>query len=237
VNSRCQPTNFDIVADEYDESLPAHVVDHYLAKRTAFILSRVPLGNVLDVGCGTGLLAERLCDLGYTVTGLDQSRGMLQHVHKRRRDIPVVVGESTLLPFRDDAFSLTYCVAVLHHVADPGAVRQTLREMARVTRPGGFVLIWDHNAANPYWPILMRRVPQDSGAERLVSAPEILAGLRSGGAEPVLVRQLGLIPDFVPRRFLGAAARAERVIERIPVVNRICAHNVVMAVKNPHGLI
>jgi hypothetical protein len=97
------------------------------------------------------------------------------------------------------------------------------------------VLIWDNNAANPYWPILMRRVPQDTGAERLVSAHEILAGLRSGGAEPVLVQQLGLVPDFVPRRFLGAAARAERVIERIPVVNRICAHNVVMAVKSPNG--
>jgi SAM-dependent methyltransferase len=232
VTSRSQATHFDTIADEYDGSLPAHIVDHYLAKRTAFILDRVPLGKVLDVGCGTGRLAERLADAGYNVMGLDQSRGMLHHVRERRPDIPVVAGESTALPFRDEIFSMTYCIAVLHHVAEPGAVRQTLREMSRVTRPGGHVLIWDHNAANPYWPILMRRVPQDTGDERLVSADEILDGLRSGGSEPVLVRHLGLVPDFVPRRLLGASAQAERVVERIPIVNRICAHNVVLAVKN-----
>jgi SAM-dependent methyltransferase len=226
------PTDFDAVAAVYDESLPAHVVAHYLDKRLAFIRQHVPPGPALDVGCGTGLLAERLADAGYDVVGLDPSRGMLRQLHRRRPDVPGVAASGTDIPFADETFALTYCIAVMHHVAAPEAVLQTLREMARVTRPGGHVLIWDHNPRNPYWPLLMKRVPQDTGAERLIPTEEIVAGLEAGGARPVLIRQTGFVPDFAPRRLLPVAAAAERVVEAAPVVNRLCAHNVVLAVKD-----
>ncbi|MGH2531410.1 MAG: class I SAM-dependent methyltransferase [Thermomicrobiales bacterium] len=224
-------TDFDAVAPVYDESLPAHVVAHYLTKRLTFIKQHVPPGPALDVGCGTGLLAERLADAGYAIVGLDPSRGMLRQLHQRRPDLPGVAASGTALPFADETFALTYCIAVLHHVAEPAAVRRTLTEMARVTRPGGQILVWDHNPRNPYWPLLMKRVPQDTGAERLIPTAEIVAGLRAGSARPVLIRQSGFVPDFVPRRLLGVAALAERIVETVPMVNRLCAHNVVLAVK------
>jgi hypothetical protein len=103
--------------------------------------------------------------------------------------------------------------------------------MVRVTRPGGHVLIWDHNPRNPYWPLLMRRVPQDTGAERLIPEEEIHSGLALGGATVVNTAQLGLVPDFAPAALLGAAARLERAAEATPGVRRLCAHNVVLAVK------
>ncbi|MGH2557722.1 MAG: class I SAM-dependent methyltransferase [Thermomicrobiales bacterium] len=226
-------TDFDAVAPVYDESLPAHVVAHYLTKRFDFIRQHVPPGPALDVGCGTGLLAERLADAGYAVVGLDPSRGMLRQLHGRRPDVPGVAAGGTALPFADETFALTYCIAVMHHVAAPEAVRRTLTEMARVTRPGGRILIWDHNPRNPYWPRLMKRVPQDTGAERLIPTAEIVAGLEAGGARPVLIRQTGFVPDFAPHRLLGVAAAAERVVEAMPFVNRLCAHNVVLAIKGP----
>lgn len=226
------PTDFDAIAGEYDESLPAHVVRHYLNKREAFVRRHVPPGPALDLGCGTGLLAERLAGAGYGVVGLDPSRGMLAELRRRRPGLPTVAGGGVALPFADGSFALTYCVAVMHHVADPEAVRRTLIEMARVTRPGGHVLIWDHNPRNPYWPLLMRRVPQDTGAERLIPEGEILDGLAAGGARPVLTAQLGLVPDFAPPALLAAAAAAERVVEAVPGLRRICAHNVVLARKS-----
>src|SRR5688500_12515934 len=70
-------TDFDRTADEYDDSLPAHVAEHYLRKRLAFIRQHVSPGPALDVGCGTGRLAERLADAGYPVVGVDPSPGML----------------------------------------------------------------------------------------------------------------------------------------------------------------
>ena len=56
-----QSDHFDAIAHEYDESLPAHVVEHYLAQaRRDFVCALLPPGECLDVGCGTGVMASRL---------------------------------------------------------------------------------------------------------------------------------------------------------------------------------
>ena len=221
-------SHFDEIAAEYDESLPAHVVEHYLSKRVAFVLENCARGRGLDVGCGTGVLAARLAQAGYEMTGLDPSGGMLDVMRRRSPEVAAVEGSGDELPFPDGSFELVLTVAALHHIADPGAVRRTLVEMVRVAAPGGRVVVWDHNPRNPYWKLLMARVPQDTGEERLVPEAEVLDGLRAGGARVLLSRQLGLVPDFVPERALGAAARLERLVERSPL-RLLCAHNVVLA--------
>ena len=222
-------THFDEIAHDYDHSLPAHVVEHYIDKRVRFICDHVPRGKILDVGCGTGVLAERLAAEGYDVTGVDPADGMLDVLRKRAPSITAVHADGTDLPFDDNSFDLAYCVAVMHHVAEPEAVRKTLGEMVRVTRSGGRVLVWDHNPRNPYWRNLMARVPQDTGEERLIPEEELLDGLRAGGAEPLMSAQLGFVPDFVPPRALPLAQRAERAVERIPGLRRVTAHNVILA--------
>ena len=224
-------SNFDRIADVYDESLPAHVVDHYLEKRTAFVLEHCPRGAALDVGCGTGALAARLAGAGYDVVGLDPSEGMLRVLEGRTSSVRAVKGSATSIPFDEGRFDLVLSVAVMHHIAAADEVRRTLAEMVRVTRPGGRVLVWDHNPRNPYWRLLMARVPQDTGEERLVGVRELVRGLADAGAEPVLVTQLGMVPDFTPRALLAVAAAAERAAERTPLVRRVCAHNVVLAAK------
>ncbi len=80
--------------------------------------------------------------------------------------------------------------------------------MVRVCRPGGRVLHWDHNPRNPYWRLLMARVPQDTGEERLVPEEEVTSALRAAGAEVVLSTQLGFVPDFVPPRAPAPRRRA-----------------------------
>lgn len=206
-------SHFDHVAARYDESLPAHVVEHYLRKRVAFVLEHSPGGSALDVGCGTGALAARLADAGYDVTGIDPSAGMLDVLRGRAPEVRAVEGTGTALPFDADSFEVVFTVAVLHHVADPRDVRATLGEMVRVAKPSGRIIVWDHNPRNPYWKSLMGRVPQDTGEERLIGEEEIHAGLRAGGAEILWFGQLGLVPDFVPRRLLPVAAAIERAVE------------------------
>jgi SAM-dependent methyltransferase len=224
-------THFDSIAAVYDESLPAHVVEHYLRKRVAYVAATCPRGAGLDVGCGTGVLAARLADAGYEMVGVDPSEGMLEVMRRRSPALTAVAASGTALPFEDDSFDLVLTVAVMHHIAEPAAVRQTLAEMVRVARPGGRVLIWDHNPRNPYWSNLMGRVPQDTGEERLIPAPEILAGLRGAGARIVSCVQLGLVPDFTPPAALRAAAALERAFERTPYLKRFAAHNVILATK------
>jgi SAM-dependent methyltransferase len=224
-------SHFDEIATLYDESLPAHVVEHYLRKRVRYVVEHCPPGTALDVGCGTGVLASRLAQAGYAMTGIDPSAGMLEILRSRAPDVAAVEGSGTALPFGDDAFDLVLSVATFHHIADPGDVRRTLSEMVRVARPGGRILVWDHNPRNPYWAHLMARVPQDTGEERLIPEEEVLGGLRRGGAEIVRAEQLGLVPDFVPPAGLRAAAAVERGIERTRLIRRLGAHNVVLAAK------
>lgn len=225
-------TDFDAVADAYDDSLPHHVMDHYQAKRVGFIRKQVPIGSkLLDVGCGTGVLAEALVKEGYLVTGLDPFQGMLKYVKQRVPELDTVHGKGEDLPFPNNTFDFTYCVAVMHHVAEKPNVRKTLLEMVRVTKPGGKIMVWDHNPRNPYWPFLMRRVPQDTGAERLIPDSEIIAGLTEGGAVIFFNRPLGLMPDFTPPALVPTVARLETLVERMPVLKLVGAHNVIMAIK------
>ena len=170
-------SHFDAIASAYDESLPAHVVEHYLQKRLAFVHAHCPGGRALDVGCGTGTLAARLAASGYEVAGIDPSEGMLEVLRERTPAVEAVRAEGTAIPFPDDSFDVVLSVAVMHHIADAAEVRGTLAEMTRVTRPAGRILVWDHNPRNPYWRLLMARVPQDTGEERLIPEDELLDGL------------------------------------------------------------
>jgi SAM-dependent methyltransferase len=224
-------TDFDAIAGIYDDVFPPHIVEHYLARRTAYILRHTPAENALDVGAGTGMLAERLTDAGILVTALDPFPGMLAQLSHRRPDIPTIVGNGEALPFADNMFDLTYSVAVMHHIARPELVQRTLREMVRVTRPGGHILIWDHNPLNPYWSLLMRRVPQDVGTERLVPMDEFLDNLRAAGASVLRADRRGLMPEFVPPPLLAFAAAIERLVEAIPGIRAFCSHDVVLARK------
>jgi ubiquinone/menaquinone biosynthesis C-methylase UbiE len=224
-------SHFDSVAPVYDESLPAHVVEHYLRKRTRFVLEHCPRGAGLDVGCGTGLLASRLAASGYDMTGVDPSAGMLEVLRSRKLSVRAVMASGTALPFPDDTFDLVLSVAVMHHIADAEDVRRTLAEMVRVAKPASRILVWDHNPRNPYWGPLMARVPQDTGAERLIPDAELIGGLRQAGADVLSSIQSGMVPDFTPRAALGVAAAAERVIERTPLVRWLGAHNVILATK------
>ncbi len=76
---RMSNSHFDEIATVYDESLPAHVVEHYLRKRAAFVAQVCPAGAALDVGCGTGALAAAAGRTGLRrSSGVDPSEGMLE---------------------------------------------------------------------------------------------------------------------------------------------------------------
>jgi demethylmenaquinone methyltransferase/2-methoxy-6-polyprenyl-1,4-benzoquinol methylase len=106
-----------------------------------FLVSRVDASSndrVLDVATGTGLVARELVRTkGCSVVGVDQSAGML--VAARRRvngSVRLVEASADSLPFADDEFDALTFTYLLRYVEDPAA---TLRELARVVRPGGTI--------------------------------------------------------------------------------------------------
>jgi demethylmenaquinone methyltransferase / 2-methoxy-6-polyprenyl-1,4-benzoquinol methylase len=106
-----------------------------------FLVSRADAGprdTVLDVATGTGAVARELvAQKGCTVVALDQSPEMLAEARKRvPRGVTLVEGRAEELPFPAGAFDAVTFTYLLRYVDDPAA---TLRELARVVRPGGVV--------------------------------------------------------------------------------------------------
>jgi SAM-dependent methyltransferase len=219
------------VAHEYDDVFPRHIAEHYIDKRVGLIKELLPLGGrVLDVGCGTGQLGGAIASEGYDVFGADLSASMLTKAQGRGL-VGAAVGTTRALPFKDNAFDLALTVATLHHLETPENVMATVTEMARVVKRGGYVVLWDHNPANPYWPILMKRVPQDSGDERLVPLDELLRDVRMAELDQHRVFRSGLTPEFIPRLAMPVWRLVERIVEITPGANTFAAHNVVVARK------
>ncbi|MCS6899532.1 MAG: methyltransferase domain-containing protein [Myxococcales bacterium] len=96
--------------------------------------------DVLEAGCGTGLLLERIAEFAARAEGFDLSPGMLEKA--RERGLSVREGSLTEIPFPDASFDVVCSFKVLAHVPD---IRKALTEMARVTRPDGVVLAEFYN--------------------------------------------------------------------------------------------
>lgn len=110
------------------------------------IAALVPEGaRVLDVATGTGEQALAFAARGNAVVGLDLSDAMLGRARRKNRfaHAMFVHGDATALPFADASFDASSISFALHEM--PAAVREaTVRELARVTRPGGTVVVVDY---------------------------------------------------------------------------------------------
>lgn len=96
--------------------------------------------HLLDVGCGTGLLAARIRRerRSTSVVGLDFSAGMLEHARARGGALPLVRGDGGRLPFRDGVFDAIVATESFHWFPDPDGA---LAEFRRVLRPSGRLLL------------------------------------------------------------------------------------------------
>jgi ubiquinone/menaquinone biosynthesis C-methylase UbiE len=107
------------------------------------ILDTWPTGwRVLDAACGTGRHTLHLAALGHEVTGVDQSREMLDAAAKKATAngarIPFAIASTGALPFPTDAYDAAVCSLLFDHLP---SIDPTVSELARVVRPGGRLLI------------------------------------------------------------------------------------------------
>jgi SAM-dependent methyltransferase len=96
--------------------------------------------DVLEAGCGTGLLLREAAGFARSAVGVDLSRGMLAAA--RARGLRVVQGSLTDVPLPSASVDLVYSMKVLPHVPP---IRDAVAELARVVRPGGHLLLEFYN--------------------------------------------------------------------------------------------
>ena len=168
-------TFFERVSSDWDIMRLAYY-DERVIEKMAEVSGVGEASEVADVGTGTGFVAAGIAPRVKRVVGIDNASAMLEVARKNLHalsasNVDLVVGEIARLPLEDGSLDAAFANMVLHHTEDPVAM---LREMARVVRPGGTVVITDE-VEHPYaW---MRR-----GARRR------LARVRAGASGALLRR-------------------------------------------------
>jgi SAM-dependent methyltransferase len=133
--------------------------------------------RIVDVGCGPGALTRELVGRVGTgaVTAVDPSPTFVEAARERHPGVDVRLATAESLPFADGSFDAALAQLVVHFMADPVA---GLREMARVSRPGGVVAacVWDHAGGtgplSPLWEAAREIDPDVHDESQLAGAGE-----------------------------------------------------------------
>ncbi len=167
---------FDVAAEAYDRFMGRY--SRHLAPQLADLAGMAPGQRALDVGCGPGALtSELVARLGPgAVSAVDPSPPFVEAARARHPGVTVLEASAESLPFDDAAFDAALAQLVVHFMTDPVA---GLREMGRVTRPGGVVAacVWDYGGGQgplgPFWEAARELDPT-------VVDESLLAGAREG---------------------------------------------------------
>jgi len=166
---------FDAVAARYDRTntVLSFGRDRAWRRATRAALALRTGERCLDLAAGTGVSTEELARSGALVVGLDLSLGMLAVGRKVRPAVGLLAGDALALPFADGALDAVTISFGLRNISDTAAA---LREMARVTRPGGRLVVCEFSAPvntafrRVYLGYLMRALP--AVARRVSSNPD-----------------------------------------------------------------
>ena len=166
---------FDGVARRYDltNDVLTFGLDRRWRAQVVRAVAPLPGERILDLAAGTGTSSDPLDRAGARVVACDFSVGMLQVGKQRRPELSFVAGDALALPFADASFDAVTISFGLRNVTDVDAA---LRELARVTKPGGRLVVCEFS--DPTWApfrrvyieYLMRALP--SIARRVSSNPE-----------------------------------------------------------------
>jgi len=169
--------------------------------------------SILDVGCGTGLHLELYRKYRCAMYGIDPSPAMLEIAKKRLGDCAKLhLGDASDMPYDDGSFDLVLAMLALHEMS-PATRSSVIREMKRVLKPGGRILLIDFHSG-PLEP------PQGWYTKLIITLSEIAAGrehfrnyrhfMRIKGL-PALIAEHNLVVD--KSRIVGGGALAEFLLK------------------------
>lgn len=113
-----------------------------------------PSGSIVaDIGTGTGYLAKKLAEYAKTVNAVDSSTAMLEVARQsltkqKHKNINLIEGDAHDLPLSDESQDMVYANLLIHHLLEPSLA---IKEMYRVIKPGGQIIITDIERHNHQW--------------------------------------------------------------------------------------
>ena len=206
-------------AEEFADDLADKILDRALLAAFAETVRRTTTGDgscVGDLGCGPGYEARQLAGLGLDVVGIDLSPAMIAEAQRRNlphRRLDFRVGSLLALPLADAALAGAIALySVIHLPREDRAL--IYREMARVVRPGGSLLISVHTSAADFPPGSIRHMDHwwdhtVSLDGHFIDADEVIADLLAAGftVDARLERGPSTAREFPSRRAYLLATR------------------------------
>ena len=253
-SSREVGEHFDAVSSIYYEMVDAYKTDlaYYHARELeeAAKWARIARpGRALDAGSGPGRHTFQLLEMGFDVISLDLSRKMLAELERGgstervRNSTTGVQGDIRALPFKSASFDLVICMEVIEHLpTHPELVERTVRELARVLRPNGYLIL--------EFPLrlhsLLRLLPGSAVDWKQVRKPEwylhsppplryqrrfplrevqrILSRARLSVRQRIFLR---VIPSGYASRF-PRLDNADRILEKVPLVRHFARETILV---------
>ena len=178
--------------------------------------------RVLEAGCGTGLVLSRLARVAQEAHGFDLSPGMVEKA--RARGLSVSLGSVTAIPFRSNSFDLVCSFKVLAHVPD---IAGALMELARVTRPGGTLVLEFYN------PWSLRYLAKRIAGPQRISEDRTEADVYTRWDAPFTIRKR-LPPSLELVEFRGVrVATPFALVHKVPVIRDVFARVERKSVRSP----
>lgn len=219
IHTQPDPKHFDQFAQNYHEVLTQQLqasglsADYFAMQKARIILDEaLPKAfagtwRLLDVGCGNGQLEALILDelvartprlaggaINIQMDGIEVSEKCVEEA--RRKKLPFSFFrqyDGQILPFEDGGFDVVVFCVVLHHV--PPEIREPLlRECRRVLKPGGALMIFEHNPLNPLTQWIVKRCPFDEDAV-LLSSGETTRRCRRTGFRVAERRFINFFPN------------------------------------------
>jgi SAM-dependent methyltransferase len=168
--------------------------------------------DILDIGCGNGTMHPFLLSSGLPLrlTGVEVAPQFLALAKEANPQVNYDVYDGVRLPYEDARYDAAVAICVMHHVPPP-QWPLFIDEMVRVVKPGGLVIVFEHNPHNPLTLHIVKTCPIDSDAVLL--RPRLLGELMNGAGLVAMGREFVL---FNP--FKGAAfRRLDRAMRWLPL--------------------
>ncbi|MDI6846759.1 MAG: methyltransferase domain-containing protein [Candidatus Bathyarchaeia archaeon] len=195
--------------------------------------------RILDFGCGGGWLSKILASCNCEVVGVDVSRSLVNSAKRVAPMVTFVVGDGMNLPFMGGVFDAVVSIATLHHLD----VKKGLKEVRRVLKNRGTVMLMEPNKLNPPSAIGRKLFPMEThtmGEEPFIPA-QLRSYLEMQGFKIrsvqyffffsfPLARMLKILNSpTVPRFLVHTVDAVERMFEHLPVLNSLNSTIVALA--------
>ena len=189
---------YDTIADDFDTLSNQYDTRRRLEIVFEELLGRYDLAgcSLLDVGCGTGWFSQWAASRGATVTSLDIGVRLLDKTRQRCRTRPIA-GDACRLPLASSTFDVVISSECIEHTVDP---RLALREIHRVTKPGGVLIV---TVPNQRWHFAVTIADRLNlrpfhGYENWLRWNQLRDELRTAGSQIEELRGFHLVPPIIP---------------------------------------